>query len=361
MQSIAIWNSGSENDVELELHINFWNPKKGTKRLDFGLKLRNPESIEKVHLFFPFQDVKKEQFKDLSEVISSNHHLANAVFNRSININNIADTNYYDLSENQVNIVNLYGIDTQTFECESKFDGTVVDIPLPLDKRKNLYIRFALTGSFLNNYFMSVMSYEPLVSTTMFKTELFEFRINSNRHLPPSLLEHIRQNKLFRLSRVHLFLMISAEEDILHANTDSLQGRLLEHAVWNSYFGTKNTSLKKRPVIAYHFKKDSKNSKTGLDQYSQLVKTKGRRSPLLTWLFYLLIVLAIGLTTEAVSQFMFKKVPEFKCPQDKICMPKISASEEGAKLDVSSVPQDLRTRSRQLSSSDKPMLDGSPK
>ncbi|MDX2468982.1 MAG: hypothetical protein QNL04_00230 [SAR324 cluster bacterium] len=84
MQSIAIWNSGSKKDKELELHINFWNPKKGEKRLDFGVKLKNPEGVEEVHLFLPFADVGEGNFLDLSQSMTSDPHIANAVFNRSI-------------------------------------------------------------------------------------------------------------------------------------------------------------------------------------------------------------------------------------------------------------------------------------
>ncbi|MDX2468983.1 MAG: hypothetical protein QNL04_00235 [SAR324 cluster bacterium] len=209
----------------------------------------------------------------------------------------------------------MYKLDTQKITYEEKYDGTLVTISLPREKRNNLYFRFAIKGDFLDAYFLSVMSYEPLVSTTMFKTELFEFRLNSNRHLSPSLLEHIRQNQIFSLCRVHFFFMISAEEDILHANSGELQGRLLEPQIWKGYFGDKSADLKKNPVIAYHFKKDSKNDE-GLEQYSLLVKTKGRRSPWLAWVFYLLIILSIGLVTEGISQFLFSQKTECQCQEN---------------------------------------------
>lgn len=264
MKSLAIWHqeSDSEEKNEIDLHINFWKlPVKKNefnRFLDIGIKIYDTKKIKKIFLYVPFI-IQKDNIHDLGEIIVKNHDgLLNAIFNESYKIKGGDTSNYHEITdESGAEITNIYSFEKDDILLESMYSGTKVTIELPKNVvKQKTYIRFRIQTKELDRFSIE-QSPISIFNSAFTKMEIFDFRINSFRHLPNRLIEQITERSKFLINTRHFFYICSYKENYILSHKPFNNTRQLELNIWKPYIKIGQNNFKHsedETFIAYHWK-----------------------------------------------------------------------------------------------------------
>ena len=332
MKSLALWyeksGNGQDDNQNLELHINFWKlPSSNTfKRfLDFGFKIEHPEFIKKIFVFLPIS-INKDELVDVGKIIADHKSLLlTAIFNEDYKITFEENTPYLEIKDAkdkcQFWLTLLRKISSSKnnrkytepiFYVSKEEYGSIITIELPeyID-RSPIYFRIRIASDSLISLSHIFIPNDSLFYSALKKVELFDFRINSKRHLPASVLNKITESNLFNLTKINFFFICDSNEDILLTQKQFIRTRVLESNLWDKYL---NFSLqKKHQLLAYQWKLLNKDHSIIAD-FSLLIKSQFKHYNWINIGKYLLVLFLVGLLLNLTSSFLYDKIKNNSAP-----------------------------------------------
>ena len=316
--SFAIWydkkpSQGSE-ELCAELHFNLWQfsfqSKKSLDCLDIGIKLEKITSCSSIKLFIPFE-IEEKHVHDLGRVITSNNKLITAIFNEFGTIEHLEPKlSKVTLRNKEKESFYIYTIDgAQNFTISSHEEGeaaskrkvgTIISIVTqdisPDEGTLPIYLRIRIDLSLTN--IVNKILYEHVPKDSMLqssakKNQFIDFRLNENRNLPITIQE-ICKNKLFKINKIHFFLMREFMDDFIMSNPPYSGCRVLENDTWLEYFKDKS-NLELNNMLAYHWKaKYDNSSNNDSNNFTLLSKFCFQESSNTKILSFLVITIFIG-------------------------------------------------------------------
>ena len=305
MKSIAIWYKSVDSSSLLldgvELHFNFWkipaSENEYKRFLDIGVKLERTDCVENLSIYFPVV-LRKESFTDVVGQFINNNDLVCAIFNENYKTVAQANSKYYKIIDyNDINVFNIYQLDTSDYDTENKFDGTILNIRLPKEDKKN-YFRIRVDGNFCDSLISIQKPTNAFIQSAFSKIELTDFRINDARDLNKSLLEVMAKEKQLRIKKGHFFYMLSSKEEVLNYHAPFLSCRNLEKDKWNTYIG-KNSIKPNEAILAYHWKESDVN------HFNILIKSKYESNNWETISLYALVGFIVSMIIEILGNFFY--------------------------------------------------------
>lgn len=317
MKSLAVWYRGATQEkTAVDIHINFWKlPTSNTtfvKFLDIGFNLHNALPVEKLFIYFPFH-IDLQNLIDLGQVIvKGSTNLLNAIFNEDYQITSAAKSDYHDVKDNNgKNVFNIYVMNENNYSVTDKYLGTIISITLPKKptRRKRTYLRLRVTGESLLGFSKIEKNISSVFSSAFTKAEIFDFRINSTRHLPNKLLEEIADSCSFNIVKVHLFYICSYRENYILSHCPFHSVRKLEENVWDDYiFGTSNktNNHNDETMIAYHWKVKS-DMDNPIDDFDVFLKTTFRHNDWSTIIKYIIFLTIFAICSGLITNYIFSR------------------------------------------------------
>lgn len=293
--SIQIWYEGDAG-ASLELDVNIWRIKKRFRKIyiDFGLHIKEVEKVHYIHIYFPFE-VQKEDIIDLGNQFTEAKMLK-GVFNENY-IPDVENKNIVvkDAKTNK-SLFSIYQIDIkQDVKLVKKYDGVVISWEVKKYKVEEKYFRFRITpqkyGTFVEHYRPKNSFFE----SAFVETELLDFRINEKRNQNMSLIEDITEHQQFNLQNINFFITTPIQEEVVSDGTNLVYKRQLEAGdFWKEYLGQ---SYERMSVYKYN---NTSNSDE-IDSFSIFSKIKYRKSNFLSIFKYLLVLCAITVLFNTIS------------------------------------------------------------
>ena len=303
--SMQIWYSG-QNGAKLELDINVWRLKSFFRKtyIDFGMKISEPNKVEKVYIYFPF-NVSKEKIEDLGGKLE-NQSTLKGIFNENfVPCTSEKNSKIIEVIENKNDTkktkFSVYKLSDEDFDIESgKFGGTLVSFKVKGEKTgtqvSDQYYRFRI---FPKKYGTFVKRYRPQNSffeSAFIETEIVDFRIAEKRNQSENLLEAIAEGKTFEFKAINFFVMSPIHDEIMSDGVNIVYKRQLEEGhFWDDYL---EQTYKKASV----YKCKSPNEEELIEDFNCFFKIKYRKSNFLTILIYLIVLCVVTILLDAVSE-----------------------------------------------------------
>lgn len=326
MKSLAIWYEKSENkdnfNQELELHINFWKlpgSNRFKRYLDFGLKVENPEFVKKIFIFIPIT-INENELVDVGKIIADHKSLLlTAIFNEDYKITFKEKTPYLEVrnanDSRQFWLTILKKIKASgrknkhsdpIFYVSSEEDGSIITIELPKRTEKGaIYLRIRINSDELTSLSHVFIPNDSLFHSALKKVELFDFRINSKRHLPNTILNRMVDANLFHFKKINFFFICDSNEDILLTQKQFIRTRVLESNLWDKYL--KFPIGEKHKLLAYQWKViDKENS--NITDFSLLIKSQFKHYNWWNIGKYLIFLFLFGLFMNLASNYLYNYV-----------------------------------------------------
>ena len=318
MKSLAVWYRGvTQEETSVDIHINFWKlPTSNTafvRFLDIGFNLHNALPVEKLFIYLPFH-VSLQNLKDLGQVIAKGStNLLNAIFNENYQITSAANSDYHEVKDNMgKEVFNIYEMNENNYSVENKYQGSIISITLPQGsiRRERTYLRLRLTGESLLGFSKIEKNISSVFSSAFTKAEIFDFRINSTRHLPNKLLEEIAASCSFNVAKVHLFYICSYRENYFLSHCPFHSVRKLEENVWDDYIfctSKRINNLNAETLIAYHWK-DKSDVDNPIDDFNVFLKTTFRHNDWSTIIRYIIFLTIFAICSGLITNYIFSRV-----------------------------------------------------
>jgi hypothetical protein len=314
MKSLAVWYERQMEDQEpsqLDVHFNYWKmrPKKKLFRsaeapmrtLDVGLMIQNSNLVDTFCIFLPVAKDKVE-VKCLGETISDDPQLFNAIFNEHYQIQKADQARSFQVkNSHNENLFHLV-IKPDAIEKEDVGDenGCLVKISLGQVSVGKAYLRLRFTGDFLMDFSTEEQCSNSILNSAFNRMEIFDFRLNSTRHLPLEVIEKMDAAARFKLKKAHFFLICSYKENFVLSHTPYLSARRLEKGVWDNYIDLNI----KESILAYQWTKKSQGE-DGLDAFGVLTKTSYRYNNWQTILRYAVVALVFSVVAGIAANTVF--------------------------------------------------------
>ena len=335
----------------LKLHVNLWELSSKKCFIDFGIWVKEPDSIKNIVFTVPFS-VKTEDFEDLIPLMADNTSLNNLIFNRDATI-----TSSSGLGKNKNTLCTLT-INTaekpekavlcptscsqvkvhESRECSEPFTIISMDIPTRVESAEDspgydsVYFRFRLKSPALKTKLLSPIERKNSGFESAFtKTEIIDFKINEIRNIDMRMQSELPKESSFaKIERVDFFVMEPAENEVANMGKNA-ECRNLEEE-WSKYL---HMDVPLSHMLAYQWTKKAKTDVEGRDgtftSYSQLVKVTYSSTNWRTLLCYSAAVillsiiatfiyehrLSISLVVSGISDFfvalsvLFEKIASF--------------------------------------------------
>lgn len=322
MKSFGLWYTHSNIqhiDAPLfEIHINFWSESletvghKNIPYLDFGIKISNYKSIDKLVFQCPFL-IEEKGFEDLSEIIPKGE-TANIIFNEDCKITSLQSYKLIDTNSEEFIIIPISNTDiSEMFTMNNEDDRTNItinienfrDIILNKKEVKDVevaYIRFRIKSSNMrNNIFFDSEPINKSFDSAFSGTRILDFKINSKRNLSnKSMNDMVKENAEFpHITKLHLLVMEPASFDVQSFSDEEVTCRELESNLWSDYLSDEIDTTKGH-VLAYHWKKKMKDNEC-FTEFSCLVKVGYSRAKKSTIIAYILMVMALGMASSFIT------------------------------------------------------------
>lgn len=331
MKSLAFWCKKNADTPEpvIDCHINFWKlPKENgsdfERFLDIGLKLDKISDISTVFIYVPCK-INPTEVYDLGKTIcGSDANLLNAIFNEKYSITIDSTSDYYQVKKpsQQGPAFNIYALGSENIELEKSYhDGTLIKIKMPNNsvKKTNTYIRIRIRSKNLEDLSTIEKSPASVLGEAFTNIEIFDFRINSLRHLPNKVNEEISDQGSFKIQKIHFFYICSYKEIYVLSHSPFSGARQLEKGLWDDYISTTSNIVnfeKDKAFIAYQWTESCSPDKQ-IKQFNAFIKTEYRHrnwGTIIKYLIYIsLFSLVIGLLTNFcydLGKSYFGKVPK---------------------------------------------------
>lgn len=336
MKSIALWYIARENsnpNNNAELHINWgkfpktpwqtvscgcsWDKHYPYRRIpgftrfiDFGLMIQDYQNIKSVKFYFPF-NFERSDFQDLGDIIKDVDILS-ALFNERFTISHSTSGNLHPVTKlkktegEEERAFSVYSLKNE-FVIENPVDdeGTILTLAIPerdTNLSKQLYIRFRLKGKPLRKFCYNEPMSFAFIQSSFTKTSMIDFRMNDLREIDAKIIEHtVIPENFFTFSKVHFFFIGTSRDENVFFNKMSDNCRLLEQNRWSKYLEGLPFN-KDRKVLAYHWKTDKH-----IKDFNILLKTNSTYIKISDLLFYLAVVVLIGLCVNILSSIIIPR------------------------------------------------------
>lgn len=332
MESIAIWycNSSSNETVKADFHFNFWKildkhsstDGNGFHRfLDIGIKIDNPSQVKKIQIYFPFL-IRKDEVIDLGSKFED-PLLLGAIFNEDYEIASSSQSDYLNVTDsNKKFLFKIYKLGNNAFTVEKFQDdtgkkstnGSIISFDLPPKKEEgSLYIRIRIASPYLSGFSSVEKNPASLTSAAFEKIEIFDFRINSFRHLPNKIIEqHMASNHKFIIKRIHFFYICSYKESYILSHEPFSGARKLEKDIWDNYISNDKINIQnfqKDIFVAYHWSEKSIDDSNGIKDVNVLMKTSFQHKNWKTILLYFIIIVIVGAFSGIIGNWLYTNLP----------------------------------------------------
>lgn len=297
--SLQIWYEGKNSNVKLQLDINVWRLKSTWARniyLDFGLRVSDPNSVEKVYIYFPF-NIEKSNIVDLGKELV-NASLLNGIFNENYVISTNTKNIFVREENSNKTIFSIYQLDVnKDIEVKENYSGTVLAFAVKNSNHPKYY-RFRIKNLNYGSLFEKYKPQNSFFESAFIETEIIDFRINEKRNQDNGLMEEIEENNRFDIEIINFFVMSPIQDEIDSDGINLVYKRQLEMGnFWGAYLGKK---YKKMSVYKCKTIKGISNN----EDFNCFCKIKYRKSNVLTILIYLVVLCGLTVVFNLISDFV---------------------------------------------------------
>lgn len=317
MKSLAVWYHGPDEGASLDIHLNYWKlPSQNnsfSRFLDIGFNLQEASKVKKIFIYFPFS-INTKDITDLTHVIAGGRvELLSAIFNEDYKKTTSSTSDYHKITDQRGNVIfHMYELSDSSFSILNNFGGSTISIELPREgiKKDKTYLRFRISGKVMEGFCKEEKNISSIFNSAFTRAEIFDFRINSKRHLPNKLFEEISRENSFVLKKIHLFYICSYRENYVLSHKPFFSARKLEEEIWDEYISgslEKPSMQEKDTIIAYHWKQKEKED-TPIEEFSVLLKTTFRHYNWTTITCYLLFLTIFTMIAGVLSNYVYSDV-----------------------------------------------------
>lgn len=328
-------------DSPVRLHFNLWDvyTDRNSKAtfLDVGLHIDNVSLTEEFMIFFPFEFDSSEVI-DLHGCLSTDSELVRTIFNENLSFDSITHSLsfvsydgkvdnrffihsiplsnpkmvFFEKKQYQYNggylISTLMNFSKDFLECIHRSQSEQKNNHRESDAG---YFRFRIP---LKAREVFISEYKPkhaLLTGSLYKSEIVDFRVNEARSLPPELYyeKDVRQMD-FCASRVDYFLVKDAWCEYQTSHGDFKKSRTLEKSFWSKYllFKIKVDNLSKvmsnkDAMVIYHWSKSPKENNEAVS-FSAFAKFIEQSTSRVTIGYYIAAIIVISIISNFLSDFI---------------------------------------------------------
>ncbi|WP_217535239.1 hypothetical protein [Vibrio cholerae] len=330
----------------MDLHFNLWDVSTSQRSkscfLDVGIRVNKIDEIEDLLVYFPFS-ISREDFIDLHSCFSTNSELVRTIFNENLSFESVTQNlsfvrfdnkskdNKFFIHETPFSNESLISINHGNFFYNGdKLDSTLLSFKGEFIKnlkkyhenQKHLgrdstdaYFRFRVPLEKRNVFIEQYKQGSGLITGSLSKSEIVDFRVNEVRSLPAQLYQEKDIRDLnFASCRVDYFLVKDAKCEYQTSHGSFKKSRTLEKSFWKDYllYESKNSNLKKvleekEPMVIYHWNKikDIGDEFIGFSAFSKFVEPRVHLMKVVTYIamIILLAILANIATSHLESYF----------------------------------------------------------
>ena len=319
------YNHVGDDKPKFDLHVNFWSmgdieTDKNIKNpyLDIGIKIYHYNLLKQLVFYCPF-NIISDDIKDLSGIVSQKNN-ANIIFNDDCEIETKDNYTIVELSNRERLLVfPIFAAIKGVCKVEEKNDADGTEIVFDFEKFHKyvgeveklkelniIYIRLRINNVNLRNhiYFDS----EPLnksFESAFSGTRIIDFKVNEKRNIPDSIRTEIivRKEEWAIFKDIHFLAMMPSSYDLTPLCEERMTCRELEPAIWDDYLDAK-IDFSKGHVLAYHWRKKSRDEKQLIDDFSCLVKVNYSKTQIITIIAYALSVIALGIASGIIQEII---------------------------------------------------------
>lgn len=299
---------------QCNLHINLWNLPKAKNNngpfIDFGIKLTNYKSVEKITFTIPFS-IDSKDIDDLSHLLGVKE--TQLIFNDIAYKHEDSNTKYKRIIKTNEAISFLpikpkisgdSFLEQIQFDRQKNYSSITINLKkyynMIADKTTAVYFRFRIDSPLVEQMLIETLKEKNYYLESAFtERQIIDIKINDSRNIAFNEISRYTNDKfiLATFNSIHLFLMTPASYEVTIWDSFS-ECRKLETNEWDTYtqnkVNTKNASV-------FHWVK-RKNSTNNVDKFTQLIKIEYRSTNWKLLCIYCLIVLVLG----ALGNFLFE-------------------------------------------------------
>lgn len=332
LNSIAAWCELTEQAEKMpederpaaEFHINLWHFSDSKKQsfFDIGIKPTDPDGLEQIKLFLPFQISRGEivdlgpKFKEVS--------IAQGIFNEPLSCKVSENNKCIELSDGNTIYcgVHQFSSDDGRIDCDElvlaqQASGTMVTITRQAlsslsEQSTNgapgyFRLRFTPSDTKARPFITVIKPADKVWNSGFEQIEYIDCRINEARTLPQSVEAAFRAAKhgVAKTNEIVFLAVVPVVSAVTSSHDQWHKSRLLEHPIWRGYVPFELSE----GLVVYHWKKVFKTLEPKrFPSFSVFVKMQTRKSGGLIISFYLLLAFLLGvigsLTASAVQYLL---------------------------------------------------------
>jgi hypothetical protein len=315
--SLAIWCTTPQRpDVaghppEVELHFNIWSGLPGNTPdvLDFGLRFKDPRTIDRLFLYIPGR-VLRSQLKDLSTVLNDATSLS-AVFNDTLDVGEERNGGFEVLKGSavefrivKIDIANPDEVSVRELSEDDGQIGTVIGLEPTIIARMSdvgdhyIRIRLALSGELAGMLVSHIEPPDRVFLSSFYETHLIEFRVNEKRNYSRSLRDLQGGSRSPVISAIHYFLVRDLRVEIVQAHSTFRKMRRLEPGLWDKYLSGLGSPSSENMII-YHWRELAQNGRV-IEDFIALTAFRQSGTKLFFYVFGIILLGTVGNATQSL-------------------------------------------------------------
>jgi hypothetical protein len=123
--------------------------------------------------------------------------------------------------------------------------------------------------------------------------------------------------ELFKITALHHFLIRESDSQFVIAHADFHKVRLLENSLWSEYLKNTKVGRLRHDSFIYHWRRLA-TVNGDLDDYHALAKFRRLITGWPTIIFYIFVVLIIGIAGNLAANWIWERLPSLKSPPPPI-------------------------------------------
>ncbi len=251
-----------DHHPKADLHVNLWDLR-GGHYLDLGMMIHNIQRVGKVVIDLPWT-LRHGSVIDLGGKLD-NEKLLTAVFNESVSYRSASSENIAHVtlgsgeSETKFTLLRLSanGIELEEIVA-GDYSLTRVNISIPKEVKSTSETEI-MDRAYMRLRFRDVpravfiTEFHPkdrnLLSSSSI-THLLDLRVNVRRGVPDEILLHDPTLKFPKISKIHVFVIVSRDTELpFHSENYKGCRSLEDEAIWNYYLGLPGVSNRQDETI----------------------------------------------------------------------------------------------------------------
>lgn len=308
MKSIGVWYEVVKEELPpLEIHINLWNLKRGSKRIfpfiDLGISIPDFRKIKVLDILLPF-NIDENKIADLYKHVNT-PDTARLIFNEiecEISSKDRYSVIKSDNFENSKLLISIKSEDrlVSFVNCNRSEDSTILSIDfeeLKKDDKFNeyneLYFRFRMNSESIKKaLFRAVQKKNWFLESGFVETQIIDIKINQERNLPHNICKdyRLRKFKFAVFKKIHLLVMSDSSDEVDTFGTGIYECRKLEEHDWDNYLENEYDVTN---ILAYHWKEKSKEENR-IYSFSKLIRISSASTNMKVIITYIFVVILLG-------------------------------------------------------------------